>query len=108
MIQNITSCHEFSFLSRSLSLSLSLPLSLSPDLNFSELVTVVADVVFLQHSTPVVVEINTDLFSAVNPVASQYRVATCGDPHSSQGIGVNLIGLYQTSAVVMLEEEENR
>ena len=66
----------------------------------------VVDVVLLQHSTSVVVEINTDLFSTVNPVVSQYRVATCGDPHSSQGIGVNLIGLYQTSAIVMLEEEK--
>ena len=67
----------------------------------------VVDVILLQHSSPVVIEINTDLFSAVNSVVSQYWVATCGDPHSGQGIGVNFIALYQTSAIVMLCVHEN-
>ena len=64
----------------------------------------VVDVILLQDSTPVVIEINTDLFSAVNSIVSQYWIATCGDPHSSQGVGVNLIAFNQTSTIVMLCE----
>jgi hypothetical protein len=68
---------------------------------------VIVDIVLLQHSSPVVVEINTDLFTAVYSVVSQYRVATCGDPNSGQCVGVNLISLDKTSAIVVLCVNEN-
>ena len=62
----------------------------------------VVDVILLEHSSPIVIEINADLFPAVNSVVSQHWVATCGDPHSGQRVGVNLIPLDETSAIVML------
>ncbi len=62
----------------------------------------VVDVILFQHSSSIVVEINTDLFSAVYSVVSQYWIATCCDPHAGQGIGVNLVTFDQTSAIVVL------
>ena len=101
--------YQLSYDSLLFHLSLPLPPSLSsplsPYLNSRE--AVVVDVILLQHSSPVVVEINTDLFPAVNSVVSQHWVATCGDPHSSQRIGVNLISLDKTSSIVVLHVNKN-
>ena len=37
----------------------------------------IVDVVFLQDSAPVVVEIDANLFSTVDPIMPQYGLATC-------------------------------
>ena len=67
----------------------------------------VVDVILFQHSSPIVVEIDTDLFPTVNSVVSQHWIATCGDPHSSQRVGVNLVSLDKTSTIVVLHVNKN-
>ena len=63
----------------------------------------VVDVILLQNSTSIVIEINSHLFSTVNSIVSEDRVTASGDPHSSQSIRVNLVTFYKASTVVMLK-----
>ncbi len=53
----------------------------TPDLDARE--RVIVNVVFLQNSTTIVIEIDAHLFPTVNAVVSEDGLTTCGDPHSS-------------------------
>ncbi len=63
----------------------------------------VIDIVLLQDSAPVVVEINAHLLAAVDAVTPEYRLATCGDPDPSQGIRVDLVAFNDTTPIIMLK-----
>ena len=62
----------------------------------------IVNVVLLQDSAPIVVEVDANLFAAVNPVTSEYWLTACGDPDPGKGIGVDLIPFNDASSVVML------
>ena len=62
----------------------------------------VIDVIFLQHSAPIVIEVDANLLATVYAVTSEDGLTACGDPHTSQGIGVDLIPLNDATTIVML------
>ena len=63
----------------------------------------VVDVVLLQDSAPVVVEVDADLLAAVYPVAAEDGLAARGDPHSRQCVGVDLVALDDATPIVVLK-----
>ena len=65
----------------------------------------IIDVVFLQHTAPIVVEIYPDLLSTVDAIMTQHRLTASGDPDTSKSIGVDLIALNQPKTIVMLRVE---
>lgn len=46
----------------------------------------VVDVVLLQDTAAIVIEVDTDLLATMDAVASQSRLTACCDPHASQCI----------------------
>lgn len=64
----------------------------------------IVNVVLLQDSAPIVVEVDPYLLAAVNPVASEHWLTAGGDPHTSEGVGVDLVTLNDASTVVMLQQ----
>ena len=62
----------------------------------------VVDVIVLKNSGTIVVEVNSNLFSTVDAIVAQYWVASSRDPDASESIGMDLISLNQTTAIVML------
>lgn len=73
-----------------------------PDLYAGE--AVVVNVVLLQDATPIVVEVDAHLLAAVDPVAPEHWLTAGGDPHTSEGVGVNLVALNDAPTIVMLRE----
>ena len=67
----------------------------------------VVDVILLKDSAPVVIEIDPHLFPTVDAVVPQDGLATCGDPHPRQSIGVDLVAFDLTTPTVMLRERKH-
>ena len=62
----------------------------------------VIDVIFLQDTAAIVVEVDADLFSTVNTVSSQSGLTAGRDPHTCQRIRVDLVTFDNTTPIIML------
>ena len=67
----------------------------------------IVNVVFLQNSAPIVVEVDAHLLAAVDAIVTENWLATSGDPDTSQRIRVYLIALNQSNTIVMLWGKTN-
>ena len=66
----------------------------------------VINVIFLQDSAPIVVEVDADLLPTVDAIASEYGLTASGDPHPSKGIGMDLVTLDDATPIIMLQRKE--
>lgn len=62
----------------------------------------IVDVVLFQDSAPIVVEVYANLLPAVDPVTPENGLTPCCDPHTRQGIGMDLVTLYDATPIVVL------
>ena len=65
----------------------------------------VVDIILLQNSSPVVIEIDADLLATVDAITSESGLAAGRDPHASQRVGVDLIAFDDTATIVMLRSK---
>ena len=67
----------------------------------------VVDVILLQDTSPIVIEVDANLLATVNAVPSECGLTACRDPHTSQCIRVDLIAFNNATPIIMLEWNES-
>ncbi len=62
----------------------------------------VVDIILLQNSTAIVIEVDANLLATVYAISSESWLTAGGDPHACQCVGVNLITFNDATPIVML------
>lgn len=64
----------------------------------------IVDVILLQDSSSIVIEVDAYLLATVDPVSPQDGLTASSDPHTSQGIRVDLVTLDDATPIIMLKK----